>query len=63
MEESREQTKMRLKNETHFPIESEPPPTTAANILRLIDMQRDAAASVTLTLSLNLSLILSLNLL
>ena len=60
MEESREQTKMRLKNETHFPIESEPPPTTAANILRLIDMQRDAAASVT---HLNLSLNLSLNLL
>jgi hypothetical protein len=47
MEESREQTKMRLKNETHFPIESEPPPTTAANILRLIDMQRAASASVT----------------
>ena len=59
MEESREQTKMRLKNETHFPIESEPPPTTAANILRLIDMQRAAAASVThLNLSPNLSLTL-----
>lgn len=45
MQQARDTTKYRLKHETHFPIESEPPPTTDFNIVRLNEMRAKSVES------------------